>query len=64
MPMEPFTKIKEHYRFSSADEELIKSVYPMVEKRADRIIEAVEEHIVSMGDQVINEKLKKHVDLP
>lgn len=64
MQVEPFTKIKEHYNFRSVDEELIQSVYHMVEKRADNIIEAIEEHIVSMGDKELNEKLKKYVDLP
>ncbi len=62
--MESFTRIKEHYNFRSTDEELVKSLYPLIEKNASRIIEDIEEHIVSIGDEVVHEKLKKYVDLP
>ncbi|RMG69385.1 MAG: hypothetical protein D6710_08905, partial [Nitrospirae bacterium] len=62
--MESFTRIKEHYNFRASDEELLKGLYPLIERRADSIVEEIQEHIVSMGDEEINEKLKKYIELP
>ncbi len=61
--MERFNIIKEHYNLTIKDEEQVQSLYPLIEKRADRIIDNLQQRIIAMGDPVIIEKLKKHPDL-
>lgn len=61
--MERFNRIKEHYNLTVKDEERVQSVYPLIEKRADKIIDNLEQRIVAMGDPVIIDKLKTHPDL-
>jgi len=62
--MGSFHKIREDYRFSDRDAELVKSLYPLIEPRADDLIQSLEERIIEMGDPQIHEKLKTHPDLP
>ncbi|HHN64029.1 MAG TPA: heme-binding sensor globin domain-containing protein [Nitrospirae bacterium] len=61
--MERFNIIKEHYNLTIKDEEQVQSLYPLIEKRVDRIIDNLQQRIIAMGDPVIIEKLKKHPDL-
>jgi uncharacterized membrane protein (DUF373 family) len=61
--MGTFQKIREDYRFSDQDAELVQSLYPLIEPRADDLIQALEERIVEMGDPPIHEKLKAHPKL-
>ncbi len=61
--MERFNIIKEHYNLTIKDEEQVQSLYPLIEKRVDRIIDNLQQRIIAMGDPVVIEKLKKHPDL-
>jgi uncharacterized membrane protein (DUF373 family) len=58
-----FERIKRDYSFTGEDEERIKSLYPLVEERADLIVENLERYLIEMGVPELIEKLDAHPDL-
>lgn len=58
--MSQFDITRAHYDFTDRDEELLRSVYPLVEGNADGIIQHLVSSIRALGDPVINELLEAY----
>lgn len=58
--MNQFRTICEHYDFTPRDEELLRSVYPLIQSNVDDIIRRLVASIRGLGDPVINELLEEY----
>jgi len=58
--MNRFQTIREHYEFTARDEDLLRSVYPLVQSNADGIIRHLVTAIRDLGDPAISELLDEY----